>query len=204
MKIQNVLQKYKHIPTNSIQWVDNVMLIKGKNCVIRITPNLKREIIFQVENSLSTGFSFYENSSLAEFHQNTMKVPFNANDIVFFKQYNSKQRLSKNTKHQERKIFKNSLEINKKIKEKPEKQKCMRIDISDRFKDFLKNLPTNSSLIGIFTPVYMNICMLCKEPLIIYSHFFQKDFFSNKPKERIVSENEMAELYQQKEKVKRY
>ena len=77
-----------------------------------------------------------------------------------------------------------------KILKNSKKQKDMRIDINDRFKDFLKQLCFNSNLNNILAPVYMNIRMMCKEPLIMYSHFFQKDFFSNKPKARIVSEAE--------------
>lgn len=189
MRTQNILETYKHIPANSIRCVDGGMVIKSENCVIRIIPNLKREIMAQVGDSFQTGFSFYENSSLAEFHQNTMKFPFNANDFAFLKQHNSKQKISKKTIPPKNKILKNS-----------KKQKDMRIDINDRFKDFLKQLSFNSNLNNILAPVYMNIRMMCKEPLIMYSHFFQKDFFSNKPKARIVSEADMTEFQKQKER----
>ena len=118
-----------------------------------------------------------------------MKIPFNANDFAFLKQHNSKQKISKKTIPPKNKILKNS-----------KKQKDMRIDINDRFKDFLKQLSFNSNLNNILAPVYMNIRMMCKEPLIMYSHFFQKDFFSNKPKARIVSEADMTEFQKQKER----
>lgn len=196
MKVQTILETYKRIPANSIKCVNEGIVIKGDNCVIRVIPNLKRELMVQVGDSFSTGFSFYENSSLAEFHHGTMKVPFNTNDIAFLKQEKSEQRVSKNRRLQKNKILKTN--------DKSKKQKDMRIDINDRFKDFLKNIPVNSKLQDIFGPVYMNIRMLCKEPLIMYSHLFKKDFFSNKPKERIVSENEMAKLQKQKEKRKLY
>lgn len=194
MKTQSILTTYKNIPANSIRAVKTGMVIKGENSIIHIVPNLKREIMVQVGDTFSTGFSFYENSSMAEFHQNTMTIRFNANDLSFLKQHLSEQRFSKNTMPLKNKIIK----TNKNLKEKPEKQKYTRIDINDRFKDFLKDLPFNDRLYDILAPVYMNIRMLCKEPLIMYSHFFQKDFFSNKPKARIVSESEMAEFQTQK------
>ena len=65
---------------------------------------------------------------------------------------------------------------------------------------FFGKLSFNSNLNNILAPVYMNIRMMCKEPLIMYSHFFQKDFFSNKPKARIVSEADMTEFQKQKER----
>ena len=198
MKTQSILTTYKNIPANSIRAVKTGMVIKGENSIIHIVPNLKREIMVQVGDTFSTGFSFYENSSMAEFHQNTMTIRFNANDLSFLKQHLSEQRFSKNTMPLKNKIIK----TNKNLKEKPEKQKYTRIDINDRFKDFLKDLPFNDRLYDILAPVYMNIRMLCKEPLIMYSHFFQKDFFNNKPKARIVSEFEMAEFQTQKEKQK--
>lgn len=198
MKTQSILATYKNIPANSIRAVKTGMVIKGENSIIHIVPNLKREIMVQVGDTFSTGFSFYENSSMAEFHQNTMTIRFNANDLSFLKQHLSEQRFSKNTMPLKHKIIK----TNKNLKEKPEKQKYTRIDINDRFKDFLKDLPFNDRLYDILAPVYMNIRMLCKEPLIMYSHFFQKDFFNNKPKARIVSESEMAEFQRQKEKQK--
>ena len=43
MKVQTILETYKRIPANSIKCVNEGIVIKGDNCVIRVIPNLKRE-----------------------------------------------------------------------------------------------------------------------------------------------------------------
>lgn len=173
--MKTILDLYKNVPTNSIRAVNDGFVIKGsnENSIIHIMPNLKREFMMQVSDSFQTGFSFYENSSLAEIHYNDAKVAFNANNYEFLRQFTPQKKSSKPIRKKNKLISKNKF------------QKHVNIDNNDRFKNILKNLQPRD-ITTLLSSTYMTSCMLCKEIFDIYKAFLKKDFFTNKPQNEIV------------------